>query len=77
MLVVSTGYGPQMKTTEMIRAVSLKADLEESDTESDTEAAIDAPLRTLAERINGDEARHLAAQLPVDIAGSLLTDQES
>lgn len=31
--------------------------------------AIVATLQTLAERINGDEARHLAAQLPIEFQG--------
>lgn len=57
-----------MNTAELIRMVATKAEIE---TEH-SEAMINATLRTLGERINGDEAKHLAAQLPGDIGAPLV-----
>lgn len=57
-----------MDTATIIRNVSREAELDEDAART----AITATLRTLGERINGDEARQLAAQLPIDLTGPLL-----
>ena len=57
-----------MDVKTMTRSVTEAAELDEPR----ARAAIDSVLGTLAERIGGDEARHLADQLPVELQGPVV-----
>lgn len=57
-----------MDAPTMIKRVSEGAGVDRSR----SVRAIEGTLRILAERINGDEAEHLAAQLPPELTESLL-----
>lgn len=62
-----------MKSTEFIKAVQGMAEIE---SQQETTRAIQATLETLAERLVGNEASQLAAQLPEEL-GQWLRGHES
>ncbi len=63
-----------MQHDEFLHKVAERAGLSSTD---EARAVVDATLQTLAERILGTEAAHLAANLPVELAGALGTGDEA